>query len=676
MTGVVDIDPVLHSLGPRGRFQLWQMVLVSMGGMCAQNQLFDIIFIGQDVPFRCAAPNTTSGPPDLPDVTATSTIRYDKCSIIVTNNVSNVVKESTYDCVYGYEYDRAIDASFMSEFGLVCDRYLLVSLVQTILVLGQAFGAFGSSIISDRIGRKPVLIGSQLGLLIGGMAIGASPSYPALVIFKFFVGSCQQGVVAGISTLGIELYPCQHRSLSALIIALWWAAGGCSMALFAYLLRQSSWRVLQYSLTSLSVIMVLLQFFLMEESVRWLAANGRKQAVMRVLQRAARANGKNLGVVLATLHRCQQQSTDSSQGERLNTVDGLVPSASHRPVSLVIDERRGVDDDNNDENNAGQKEPAKDGTHSGTITEQKGLNLDIDAKNGNSVGENGLSGSSVGENGLSGSSVGENGLSGSSVAENGLNGTEKDGAGDKELKAVVGEGRSEVEEKELSLKASRRLTVLDMFRHRTLRFNALLTFFAWFTVAFVVFTLYLMSTSYAGDPYLNYFLAALMEAPPAFIIYFGVDRLGRKLTVQGLFALAGVGCIASAICLVFPDNSTLARMSSIFALVGILGGSGAFGGLFFYTPEYFPTNMRNQALGTGSTVGRVGGMIAPFMKNFSLIVLWGPGVITGSLCVLVVICVYFLPETRGKQLPTDIEEIEAWYTKKEPSRKEAKEEKF
>ena len=45
-----------------------------------------------------------------------------------------------------------------------------------------------------------------------------------------------------------------------------------------------------------------------------------------------------------------------------------------------------------------------------------------------------------------------------------------------------------------------------------------------FTVAFVVFTLYLMSTSYAGDPYLNYFLTALMEVPPAFILYVGVDR--------------------------------------------------------------------------------------------------------------------------------------------------------
>lgn len=42
------------------------------------------------------------------------------------------------------------------------------------------------------MGRKGVLVGSQLGLLVVGVAIGASPSYPALAVFKLLVGTFQQ----------------------------------------------------------------------------------------------------------------------------------------------------------------------------------------------------------------------------------------------------------------------------------------------------------------------------------------------------------------------------------------------------------------------------------------------------------------------------------------------------
>ena len=69
-----------------------------------------------------------------------------------------------------------------------------------------------------------------------------------------------QGVVTGIATMGIELFPREQRSLCALIINLWWAAGACGMALFAYGLRLHSWRLLQYALSAVSLLFVLLQF--------------------------------------------------------------------------------------------------------------------------------------------------------------------------------------------------------------------------------------------------------------------------------------------------------------------------------------------------------------------------------------------------------------------------------
>ena len=56
----------------------------------------------------------------------------------------------------------------------------------------------------------------------------------------------------------------------------------------------------------------------------------------------------------------------------------------------------------------------------------------------------------------------------------------------------------------------------------------------------------------------------------------------------------------------------------------------------------------------------------------ALVVVWGPGVITGSLCALVLLCLRQLPETRGKALPMEIEDIEAWYTDEEEKKKRSK----
>ena len=50
-------------------------------------------------------------------------------------------------------------------------------------------------------------------------------------------------------------------------------------------------------------------------------------------------------------------------------------------------------------------------------------------------------------------------------------------------------------------------------------------------------------------------------------------------------------------------------------MLGMVGASGTFGAVFFVTPELFPTNMITQASGLSSFMGRLGGMLAPFMTD-------------------------------------------------------------
>lgn len=44
--------------------------------------------------------------------------------------------------------------------------------------------------------------------------------------------------------------------------------------------------------------------------------------------------------------------------------------------------------------------------------------------------------------------------------------------------------------------------------------------------------------------------------------------------------------------MISEDNTTIEILSIIFTLLGMLGASGAFSGVWLYTPELYPTNLR------------------------------------------------------------------------------------
>ena len=55
---------------------------------------------------------------------------------------------------------------------------------------------------------------------------------------------------------------------------------------------------------------------------------------------------------------------------------------------------------------------------------------------------------------------------------------------------------------------------------------------------------------------------------------------------------------------------------TILALGAKLGAAAAFNVTFMYTAQLYPTSIRNSAVGTCSTIARVGGMMAPIIGKF------------------------------------------------------------
>ncbi|KAK8581343.1 hypothetical protein V6N13_144372 [Hibiscus sabdariffa] len=106
--------------------------------------------------------------------------------------------------------------------------------------------------------------------------------------------------------------------------------------------------------------------------------------------------------------------------------------------------------------------------------------------------------------------------------------------------------------------------------------------------------------------YKDVFITTFAEFPGLIIVAVTVDRVGRRLSMAVLFFIC---CI-----LVFP----LLFQQSERVTTGLLFGSrvcitATFTTLFIYAPEIYPTAVRSTGFGSASSMGRIGGMVCPYV---------------------------------------------------------------
>ncbi|WAQ99756.1 S22A8-like protein [Mya arenaria] len=172
----------------------------------------------------------------------------------------------------------------------------------------------------------------------------------------------------------------------------------------------------------------------------------------------------------------------------------------------------------------------------------------------------------------------------------------------------------------------------------------------------------LISSSLAGNRFLNFFLGSVVEYPAAFMEYVMLNRYGRKPTVIIFHVICGVALIIATIINTCADgNSAMVLTATVFTLIGKFAITGSFSTIFLYTPELYPTNMRNAGIGMSSAAARVGGMLAPFSRNLAEFIVWGPGLVFGVMCAIVSVSMLWVPETNQHELPQTLEECEQWY---------------
>ncbi|KAK3798808.1 hypothetical protein RRG08_040639 [Elysia crispata] len=297
-----SIDDVLTWLGWMGPYQRLQCFLLMLPVLDSALHSISFIFIGKFVEHKCAPfsewlPGATFGSLSNSSDTISKgglVVNAEKCTITVTNNSVEIFSGA---CPNGYVYSEPRDRSFVSEWDLVCDEEALSDTSQTMMGVGSMFGAFLFTAMADKLGRKPVYVFSHILLLIIAVATAFAPDFITFMVLRFLLGALQQGVNLTSWILMIELIPTLKREWPPRVSNFVWPSGLLLLGLICYLCREMSWRHTELVLASISCYS-LLQWCLLDESLRWLTVKGRIGEVERIIMKAAKRNGVKASEVL------------------------------------------------------------------------------------------------------------------------------------------------------------------------------------------------------------------------------------------------------------------------------------------------------------------------------------------------------------------------------------------
>ncbi|KFZ59134.1 Solute carrier family 22 member 7, partial [Antrostomus carolinensis] len=193
-------------------------------------------------------------------------------------------------CQHGWVYDHSQFTSTIStQWDLVCEQRGLNQATATFFFIGVTMGAVVFGYLSDRFGRKSMLLLSLVCSVIFGMLSAASVSYSMLAITRTLTGVALSGVSLTILPLGMEWVDIQHRTFSGILTSIFWSIGNMLLAMVAYLVREWHWLLVAVTGPCLLSIVCL---WWVPESARWLIAKGKVKRAHRHLLRCARMNGR------------------------------------------------------------------------------------------------------------------------------------------------------------------------------------------------------------------------------------------------------------------------------------------------------------------------------------------------------------------------------------------------
>ena len=166
-----------------------------------------------------------------------------------------------------------------------------------------------------------------------------------------------------------------------------------------------------------------------------------------------------------------------------------------------------------------------------------------------------------------------------------------------------------------------------------------------------------------GSTIFNNAILGVVDIPGELAIILLMEKkyFGRRFSQCIFLTSAGLACLISTI-LLEQNSETFKTLGQIFALIGKFFVAGSFQNILQYASEIYSSDVRPFGFAFCSFMGRVGGILCPFIVRLgSEVAGFWPGLIFGLFGVVAGILCYFLPETLGKPMFITVEEMKGAY---------------
>uniref|UniRef100_A0A8V5GQH0 Uncharacterized protein n=1 Tax=Melopsittacus undulatus TaxID=13146 RepID=A0A8V5GQH0_MELUD len=211
--------------------------------------------------------------------------------------------------------------------------------------------------------------------------------------------------------------------------------------------------------------------------------------------------------------------------------------------------------------------------------------------------------------------------------------------------------RSHMKEELAGLKAS--YSISDLVRTPVIRRIFCCLSIVWFSTSFSYYGLAMDLQNFGVSIYLIQVIFGAVDFPAKVVVTISLSYIGRRLSLAVALFVAGLAIIAN----IFVPTD-LQTLRTALAVLGKGCLSASFNCVFLYTTELYPTPIRQTGLGFGSTMARVGGIVAPLVKMLDESYPLLPPAVYGVFPVVAAAVAAFLPETLNMPLPDTIQEVE------------------
>lgn len=204
------------------------------------------------------------------------------CLMYDENRANTTCSKWVFDSTYRSS-SRAI------EWNLVCDQRWLGALAQTIYMLGVFTGAVVLGGMADKYGRKKIFCWSAVLQLVFGVVVAFIPEFWSFCAIRFLYGifGSAGSYITGF-VLTMELVGASKRTACGVAFQAAFAAGIMLVAGWGALVDNRQLLQIIYGLHSLLLIP---HIWIMDESPRWLWAQGRSKEAVDIVEKALKCNG-------------------------------------------------------------------------------------------------------------------------------------------------------------------------------------------------------------------------------------------------------------------------------------------------------------------------------------------------------------------------------------------------